>query len=351
MDMTADDGPVDLRSDTVTMPSEEMREAARDAPVGDDVYEEDPSINRLQERAAALLGKGAGLFCPSGTMANQVAAFAHAEQGEEVIVERRSHIYGAEVGGLAATGGLQPYPLDGGEDGLYSTDSLRDAIHEESLHVAGTGLICLENTHNRAGGVAHGPAALREIAAVAAEHGIPVHLDGARIFNAAVARDVDPADLVEPVDTVMCSLSKGLGAPVGSLLVGPADTIETARRYRKRLGGGMRQAGIIAAPALVGLERWEGLAADHERAERLAAAIEATDGLSVNDPDTNILLVDVEDVTAEAETFLDACADVGVLGTAFGETTVRFCTHWDIDDAGLERAIDGIRTATAALSP
>jgi threonine aldolase len=316
-----------------------MRTAAAEATVGDDVYGEDPTVNRLQSRAAEILGTEEALYFPSGTMANQVAALTHATHGEEVIVERRSHIYQWECGGLSATGGLQPKPLDGGEDGLYSSSTLRSNIVEQSLHRAGTGLVCIENTHNHAGGVAHDPSAVGSIASVAHEHDVPVHMDGARLFNAAIATSVHPGELVEPVDTVMCSLSKGLGAPVGSLLAGPAETIETARRYRKRLGGGMRQAGIVAAPALVGLDRWRRVEDDHETATRLADGLRDIEGLAVNEPQTNIVLVDVGSVVEDASAFVEACDRAGVKCVAFGPTRVRFCTHLDVDDRDVETAI------------
>lgn len=340
--MTSSDNhgdPIDLRSDTVTRPSDRMRTAAAEATVGDDVYGEDPTVNRLQSRAAEILGTDEALYFPSGTMANQVAAMSHTNHGEEVIVERRSHMYGWEGGGLSATGGLQPKPLDGGEDGLYSSSALRSAITEPSLHQAGTGLVCIENTHNHAGGVAHGRSAVRSITSVAHDHDIPVHLDGARLFNAAVATSVTPSELVESVDTVMCSLSKGLGAPVGSILAGPAEPIETARRYRKRLGGGMRQAGIIAGPALIGLDRWRRVQEDHKTATQLADGLGDIDGLAVTEPQTNIVLVDVEDIVDDASAFVEDCDRAGVKCVTFGPTRVRLCTHLDVDEDDIETAV------------
>ncbi len=330
---------IDLRSDTVTRPTDEMRSAARNAPVGDDVYGEDPTVNKLEARAAELLGTQAALYVPSGTMGNQIAALTHTEYGQEVVLEATSHIYGHEVGGLAATAGLQVRPLDGGADGLFSPSALADAIIEPSLHRAGTGLVCLENTHNRAGGTAHSPAAMAARCDIAHDAGIPVHLDGARLFNAAVALDVPPAALAEPVDSVMCCVSKGLGAPVGSLVAGDEEFVETARRYRKRLGGGMRQAGIIAAPGLIALDSWERLAEDHERAVRLATALDELPGVTVDAPDTNLVRVDVTDAVVDGETFLSQLADRDVLGGAYGGDVIRLCTHRDLTDADVDAAI------------
>ena len=344
MTTSAADSPVDLRSDTVTQPDGRMREAARTATVGDDVHGGDPTVSRLEARAASILGKEAALYMPSGTMANQVAALVHADHGDEVIVEERSHIYGWEVAGLAASCGLQARPLDGGDDGLYLPSQLRSAIVEPSLHQAGTGLVCIENTHNHAGGVPHDRAAVAGIASVAHEHDLPIHMDGARLFNAAVALDEQPRRLVAPVDTVMCSLSKGLGAPVGSLLAGSAADIDAARRYRKRLGGGMRQAGIIAAPALVGLERWPRLGRDHLLAESLAVELDQLDGLSVKIPQTNIVLVDIAETGMSVQSFLSQCEEAGVRGVQFGPTTVRFCTHRDVDGAAIDRAITAVES-------
>lgn len=336
---------IDLRSDTSSLPSPEMRDAARDAAVGNDVFGEDPSVNELEATAAELLGCEAALFSPSGTMANMAAVLAHTSRGQEVIVERASHIYGWECGGLAATAGLQVRPIDGGDDGLFNSDQLGETIVEPSLHQAETGLVCVENTHNHAGGVAHHPDGIAALREVAADRGLPVHLDGARVFNAAVALNLDPAELVEPVDSAMFSLSKGLRAPVGSILVGDEALVAEARRHRKRLGGGMRQAGIVAAPALIAMLDWDRLSIDHERAERLAAGLDAYDGLSVKQPETNIVLVDVAGADHDSGSFLAACADERLLGVAFGETVVRFCTYRDIDDDGIETAIDAVGAA------
>ncbi|MEF8820884.1 MAG: threonine aldolase family protein, partial [Halovenus sp.] len=261
---------IDLRSDTVTRPSEEMREAARDAPVGDDVYREDPTVNDLQERVANVLGTEASLFVPSGTMGNQIAGRVHTERGQEVLCERESHIYKWELAGLAQHAEVQPRTIDGGERGAISPAQVREGYVAEDGHRPGTGLVTLENTHNSKGGVALAPAEIEATAEAAHDLGVSVHLDGARLFNAAVAQDCPASEFVAPVDTVMCCLSKGLGAPVGSMLAGPESVVEEARRIRKLFGGGMRQAGMIAAPGVRALENRERLGEDHRRAERLA---------------------------------------------------------------------------------
>lgn len=336
---------IDLRSDTVTKPTDAMRTAAAEATVGDDVHREDPTVERLEAEMAELLGKQAGLYVPSGTMGNQVAALVHTTTGEEVIVERDAHIYGWEAGGLAALSGVQPRPLEGQTGGLFSPEQLAEAIVPRSMHRPGTALVCLENTHNHAGGIAHPAAAIEAVASVAHDADVPVHLDGARLFNAAVALETDPARLAAPAETVMCCLSKGLGAPVGSVLAGSTETIQQARRYRKRLGGGMRQAGIIAAPALEALADWPRLESDHRRAERLAEGLGSLPELAVQPPETNIVLLTVEDSLGGIDSFLETCATEGVRAVPFGGRTVRCCTHRDLTDADIEVAIEGIGRA------
>ena len=327
---------IDLRSDTVTRPSDAMREAARDAPVGDDVYREDPTVDELQAHAADILGTEAALLVPSGTMGNQVAARTHTERGQEVLCERESHIYKWELAGLAQHAEVQPRTLDGGERGVPTPDQVREGYVAADGHRPGTGLLTLENTHNSKGGVAIAPERVTAAAETARERDVPVHLDGARLFNAAAARDVPASAFVEPVDTVLCCLSKGLGAPVGSVLAGPEHFVEEARRARKLLGGGMRQAGILAAPGLEALENRGRLAEDHRRAARLAEGLDRIEGLAVDDPETNIVLVETD---RPAEAFLEDCEAEGLLGGAFDDHLVRFCTHWDADDADIEEAI------------
>ena len=328
---------IDLRSDTVTKPSQSMREAAADAEVGDDVYGEDPTINDLESTFAEVVGKEAALFVPSGTMGNQIAAKTHTEAGQEVLVEEESHIYKWELGGLAQHGDLQTRTIDGGDRGVVTPRAVRDGYVEEDDHRPGTGLLCLENTHNSKGGTAIAAERIDAACETAHDHGVSVHLDGARLFNAAAALGTDAARLAREVDSVMCCLSKGLGAPVGSMLAGSEAFIEDAHRVRKLFGGGMRQAGMVAAPGLLALENRTRLAEDHENARRLAEGVGAIQGLSAREPETNIVLVE----TAEpAEAFLERCEREDVLGVPFGEHVVRFCTHLDVDgdiDAAIRR--------------
>jgi threonine aldolase len=321
---------IDLRSDTVTKPNAAMRDAARDAEVGDDVYEEDPTVQKLERKMADTLGMAEALFVPTGTMGNQVAVRTHTERGQEVLVDRQSHVYKWEVGGLAQLSSLQVRTVDA-DRGVPSPDVVREAYVAESVHRPGTGLLTLENTHNSRGGLAIEPDAIEAATTAAHDLDVPVHLDGARLFNAAVSLDVPVTDLTEPVDTVMVCLSKGLGAPIGSVLAGPDSFIGRARRHRKLLGGGMRQVGVIAGPGLVALENVDRLADDHEHATQLAEGLDAVPGLAVSPPETNIVLVDTSETGLTAEAFLEACEERGVLGSAFDEYLVRFCTHLDVD--------------------
>ncbi|KAB1192649.1 low specificity L-threonine aldolase [Haloferax sp. MBLA0076] len=336
---------IDLRSDTVTLPSDEMRVAARDADVGDDVYGGDPTVNELEARAAELVGMEDALYVPSGTMGNQIAARVHTDPGQEALVDAKAHVYKWEVGGFAQLSGLQVRAFDGGERAVPTPEQVREHAREESLHVAGTGVLCLENTHNARGGVAIPKADIDAAAEAAHELGVPVHLDGARVFNACVALDADPAAMTENVDSVMFCLSKGLGAPVGSILAGSETFIEQATRVRKQFGGGMRQAGIIAAPGLVALDNVDRLADDHENARVLAEGLDAVEGLSVPAPDTNIVVVDSEGAGLTAEEFVGLCDDVGVLGGTFGEYHTRFTTNLNVSRADVEDAVERVAEA------
>jgi len=333
---------IDLRSDTVTRPSDAMRRAAADAEVGDDVYGEDPAVNELEARAAEAVGMEAALFVPSGTMGNQAAVRTHTDRGQEILLERSCHIYKWELGGVAQHSSLQARPIMGDDRGALRPADIREEFVEESLHEAGTGLVTLENTHNARGGRVVPPEDLDAAASAVRDLGAPVHLDGARLFNAAVALDVPPERLTREVDSVMFCLSKGLGAPVGSMLAGPEAFVERARRIRKLLGGGMRQAGIVAAPGLLALESYDHLAEDHDNARRLAEGLDTIEGLSVQEPETNIVLAETD---RPAEIFLDACEREGVLGVPFDDHVVRFCTHWDVDSTDIDRAIEGVRAA------
>jgi threonine aldolase len=336
---------IDLRSDTVTTPSEAMREAAADADVGDDVYGEDPSVNELERRAADAVGMADALFVPSGTMGNQIAARVHTDRGQEALVEATSHVYKYELGGFAQHAELQVRTYEGGDDGCPTPEQVRAGFVEEELHRAGTGLLCVENTHNVKGGVAVGADDVSAAAQAAHGLGVPVHVDGARLFNAATALDTDAADLVADADSVMFCLSKGLGAPVGSILAGSQEFVDAARRVRKLMGGGMRQAGIVAAPALRALENRDRLQEDHDNAARLASELDDLDGLSVPEPDTNIVLVDTTGAGLTAAELLDRCEGEGVRGSEFGEYTVRFCTHLDVSEDDVETAVDAVERA------
>jgi len=336
---------IDLRSDTVTRPSDAMREAAASAEVGDDVYGEDPSVNELESAAAELLGTEAALYLPSGTMANQAAVRTHTERGEEVLVELESHVYRWELAGLAQHSGLQVRTIDAAPRGAVTADQVQAGYVEADAHRPGTGLLCLEDTHNARGGTAIEPEAIDAAAEAAHDLGVPVHLDGARLGNAAVAHDVPLDRFTEGVDSVSMCLSKGLGAPVGTVLGGPTGFVERARRVRKLLGGGMRQAGVIAAPGRLALDNVDRLAEDHENAARLADGLAEVPGLSVTTPETNIVIVDVAGLDVSGPAFVDAIEAEGVLAGAFDESTVRFCTHLDVDGDDVEAAVEGIERA------
>jgi threonine aldolase len=339
---------IDLRSDTVTQPSERMRAAAAEAAVGDDVYGDDPTVNDLEAVAADRVGTEDALYVPTGTMGNQIAARVHTDRGQEVVLDREAHIYQWELAGLAQLSAVQPRTVDA-DDAVPTPEQIHEAYVAESLHRPGTGLVTLENTHNARGGVAVPPESISAAAAAAHDHDLPVHLDGARLFNACVALDVDPARMVRDVDSVLFCLSKGLGAPVGSILAGDAEFIAAARRIRKLFGGGMRQAGLIAAPGLLAFENVERLATDHDTAARLAAGLGAIDGLRVPEPDTNIVQVYTDGIGVDADTFVDACQAAGVRGGVHGPHLTRFCTHLDVDRDDVETAIDRVADVVASL--
>jgi threonine aldolase len=340
---------IDLRSDTVTKPSQAMRDAARDAEVGDDVYGDDPSVNELERRAADLVGMDAALFVPSGTMGNQVAIRTHTERGQELIVDDQAHVVKWELGGVADLSGVQARMVDCGPRAVPTATQVREAAVEESLHRPGTGLLCLENTHNSRGGVAVGVEETAEAAEAAHDLGIPVHLDGARVFNASVALGVDPTELTEPVDTVNFCLSKGLGAPVGSILAGPAEFVDRARRVRKLFGGGMRQAGIIAAPGLLALENVDRLADDHANARVLADGLDSIQGLSTEEPETNIVMLTIEESGIHADDLVGVCGDHGVAFGARDASSARLCTHVDVSRADVKEAVDRIAAGVERL--
>ncbi len=332
---------IDLRSDTVTRPTPAMRRAMAAAEVGDDVYGEDPTVNRLEERAAGLLEREAALFVPSGTMGNQIAVHLHTVPGSEVIGEAGTHIFNFEMGAMAALSGALPRPIPTA-DGILDPEQVEAAVQPRALYRTPTRLLVLENTHNLAGGRVVPLERMRELVAVAKRHGIAVHLDGARIHNAAAATGVAAAELARGCDTVMFCLSKGLAAPVGSLLVGDADAIREARRIRKLFGGGMRQAGVLAAAGLVALdEMLPRLAEDHRTARRLAEIIAEAPFVRL-DPrtvETNIVFFELEEGTPlPAGELVARLREHGVLANALGPRRIRMVTHYEISMADAERA-------------
>ena len=337
---------IDLRSDTVTLPTKKMREAMSRADVGDDVYGEDPTVNRLQQLAAEMLGKEAALFTASGTMSNLVAVLTHCQRGDEMIVGDQAHVFYYEVGGSSALGGVHVRTVPN-RHGAPDPADVEAAIRGKNVHFPRTRLVCLENTHNRCGGVALTVEETDAIAAVAHRHGIRVHLDGARLFNAAVALGVEARRLAQECDSVNVCLSKGLCAPVGSLLLGTKDYIEEARRYRKMVGGGMRQAGILAAAGIVALtEMVDRLAEDHENAQVLAKGIAEIPGLRVDlkTVQTNIVMVDIEHPNMTGGDFTARMKEQGVLVSyTGGGNRVRLVTHWGITGSDVERAIQAAR--------
>jgi threonine aldolase len=339
---------IDLRSDTVTRPDPEMRRAMAAAEVGDDVYGEDPTVARLEEEAAAALGFEASVFVPSGTMGNQIALRLHGRPGDEVICDALSHIFRFEMGGMAALSGLMPRTL-ASPRGLLDPAAVEAVIDRDPTFHAWTGLLSVENTHNLAGGVVYDRPRLERLLDVARRNALPVHLDGARIFNAAVALGTSAAALAQGFDSVMFCLSKGLGAPVGSMLCGPRDFIREARRVRKMYGGGMRQAGVIAAAGLIALRKGPGrLAEDHENARRLALALAGLPGVEI-DPalvQTNILVCrigDIGDTQGRSDAFLARLRDKGVLASQVSADQVRFVTHRDVTGPQMDEAIERIR--------
>lgn len=337
--------PVDLRSDTVTRPTPEMRRAMAEAEVGDDVYREDPTVNRLEQEAARLLGMEAALFVPSGTMGNAIAIRLLTARGDEVLVERRSHVVRYELGGMSVISGVMPRVVDA-PGGHLRADDLRAAVAARSDYQSAVTLVVLENTHNLAGGTVQGVVEQRAVVAAARECGFLIHLDGARIWNAAVALGVTPATLVSGVDSVMACLSKGLCAPAGSLLAASRARIEEARRIRKLLGGGMRQAGVLAAAGLVALESLvPRLAEDHANARLLGEALGRCRGVRLCPVETNIVVGLLEWRSAAAA--VQSLRERGVLATAMDARTLRLTTHRDVSRQDCERAAGAIEAALA----
>ena len=331
---------IDLRSDTVTKPSAEMRRAMAEAEVGDDVFIEDPTINKLQERAAETFGREAGLFVPSGSMGNLICILAQARQGQEVICEESGHVYNYEMASMSAIAGVLPR-LVVGEDGILSWQSISKAIRPKIYYRPQTALIALENTHNMAGGTVYPTEVAEEICDRAHEAGIRVHLDGARIFNAATYLGEKVADMTKKFDSIQFCLSKGLGAPVGSMIVGTREFIERCRSIRKMLGGGMRQAGVLAAAGLIALEKGpKRLQIDHDNAKLLATRLAAVPGVTLNPAQvqTNIVIFNLKTSGWSSSDFLQTLAKRGVLGIPVDNERVRMVTHLDVDRNDVEKA-------------
>jgi len=332
---------IDLRSDTVTRPTPGMREAMAKADVGDDVHGEDPSVNRLQERVAALLGKQAALFFPSGTMANQAALRVHTRPGDVVIAARDAHILKYEAGAASALSGLQIKTI--GREGCFSPEEVQAAIHPSDVHFAPTTLLAVENTHNAAGGRVFRPEPLERATRAARELGLALHCDGARLWNAALAQGLPPAALAAPFDTVSVCLSKGLGAPVGSLVAGSFELVTRLRRIRKMLGGGMRQAGVIAAAGLFALDhQLARLSDDHANARRLARGLVDIGFEVEGTPETNIVIFRVAEDTA----FQHEARERGVLVSRADPGRLRAVTHLDVTTADIEEALERFRLVT-----
>jgi threonine aldolase len=341
---------IDLRSDTVTRPTDAMRRAMADADVGDDVYGEDPTVNRLQDVAAALFDKEAALLCPSGVMCNQVWLRVLARPGTEVVVEADAHVVNYEAGAGALLAGAQ-FRTVPGRRGLLDPSDVADAIRPDVFPLTPTSLVWIEHTHNRGGGTYYPDTALDALRDVTAAAGVPLYMDGARVFNAAVAAGVPVADIAARVDALSFCLSKGLSAPVGSMMVGSADAIAEAALWRRRYGGAMRQAGVLAAAGLVALDQMvERLADDHERARRLADAAAAVVPTHVDVAQVQTNIVYLEDVPAAD--IVAALRDAGVLAGAMDAATVRLVTHADVTDADCDRAADALRRvlSTARLT-
>ncbi len=333
---------VDLRSDTVTKPTEEMRKAMYSAEVGDDVFGEDPTVNELQKRCAEITGKESALFVPSGTMANCIASYVLTNEGDEVIVEEKSHIYNMEVAHLTLISRVLPRPLPSNK-GEIDLNLIKKSIRKRGLHVPGTSLICLENTHNFWGGKAISPEYVKEAYELAKNEGLHVHLDGARIFNASIAYKKPVTEWTKYCDTVMFCFSKGLSCPVGSILCGEKEVIEEAKRARKLLGGGMRQAGVLAACALVAIDKMiKRLEEDHKKAKRLAEGLSELPGIKINpeEVETNIIIFEFSHPGLSIEDFLNRLRENKILALAISTTQIRMVTHKDVDFEDIERVLE-----------
>lgn len=339
---------IDLRSDTVTKPTPEMREAMAEAEVGDDVYRDDPTLNRLEELAADMLGKEAALFVPSGTMGNLIALLVHCQRGDEVIVGNLSHIYLNEAGGMSALGGIQACPVKNQEDGTLALDEILASIRSEDVHHPITRLVCLENTQNICGGVPLTVEYTKQVGELVHRNNLSLHVDGARIFNSAAAQHVSVKELVAPADSVMFCLSKGLAAPIGSMLVGRSKFIERGRHIRKMLGGGMRQVGVIAAAGIISLEKMtKRLTDDHARAKKMADGLRQVKGLVVdaNSPYTNMVYLNLaQDTPLNTQQVTEKMKSLGVLVDPENARRFRLVTHFWIDDAAVEKTVSAFQS-------
>jgi threonine aldolase len=336
---------IDLRSDTVTKPTPAMRKAMAEAEVGDDVFGEDPTVNALQQKVAKILGKEASIFVPSGTMANQLAIKSHTQPGDEVVIEATSHPYNFEGGASAALSGIQFFCLKGVR-GILDASQIEEAIRPEDHHFPVTKLICLENTHNRGGGSIYPIQRIAEISRFARSKGLFVHLDGARLWNASIASGIKPQEYARWADSVSVCLSKGLGAPIGSLVAGTKTFIDRVHRFRKMFGGGMRQAGIIAAAGIYALDHHiDRLKEDHKNAKRLAFGLNKIQGVSINPEhvETNIVIFDIAETGMTAAQVRDEMKKKGVLIHPFGKTLIRLVTHLDVSKEGIETALKAFK--------
>ncbi|MBN2129980.1 MAG: low-specificity L-threonine aldolase [Sedimentisphaerales bacterium] len=343
---------VDLRSDTVTLPSEEMREAICRADLGDDVFGEDPTVNRLERMAAQRVGKESALLVVSGTMGNLVSILARCGRGEEIILGDVSHTFLYEAGGISALGGIHPHTIANGPDGTLALADIEAAIRLDNVHFPRTRLICLENTHNRCGGAALSAEYMEAVAGLARRHHLGVHLDGARVFNAAVALGVDVKELTQHAETLTFCLSKGLAAPVGSVICGSEEFIAEARRIRKVVGGGMRQAGVLAAAGIVALETMiDRIQEDHENAARLARGIDEIGGLCIDlsRVQTNIVYFDVADDQVGAEEIVTRLAARGVKILQLGPRRFRAVTHYGIAIGDIDQAVSALAEVMTSL--
>jgi threonine aldolase len=342
--------PVDLRSDTVTRPVADMRRAIAEAVVGDDVFGDDPTVIELEKRVASLFEKEAALFVPSGTMGNHIALASTTKPGDEVILDRSCHIFNNEVAAGAVLAGVQYNALDG-DRGVITAEQIVTYIRPKNLHQPETRVISIENTHNRAGGRVYPLDEMKKIKALAEANSLTVHLDGSRIANAVVATGISFADYAACADTINMCFSKGLGAPIGSIIAGDADTMARARKKRKQFGGGMRQVGIVAAAALYALDHHiERMSVDHDNAKKLASIIDATDGLSVVYPvETNILVIGVdEDVLGPTQEFLAGLKSEGVLAGTVAPATMRMVTHLDVTSEDIDRVAEVLQSTARA---